>query len=178
MFCRKCGNKLNDNAIFCDKCGVKIELDIYTQTPMSKKMEKVLDIPCINMKGGIPASKVDEVQNDADILVHVESFDLKSRLAVHQSFSTKIVDYLYKGKCILAVGPHDVASIDYLKKNDAALVATNRDELKTVLERIVNDKDILEMYGEKAWSCGKKNHQRKEIQERLKKDFAAVISNR
>ena len=141
-------------------------------------MEKVLDIPCINMKGGIPASKVDEVQNDADILVHVESFDLKSRLAVHQSFSTKIVDYLYKGKCILAVGPHDVASIDYLKKNDAALVATNRDELKTVLERIVNDKDILEMYGEKAWSCGKKNHQRKEIQERLKKDFAAVISNR
>ena len=27
MFCRKCGNKLNDNAIFCDKCGVKIEKD-------------------------------------------------------------------------------------------------------------------------------------------------------
>ena len=27
MFCRKCGNKLNDNAIFCDQCGVKIEKD-------------------------------------------------------------------------------------------------------------------------------------------------------
>ena len=27
MFCRKCGNKLNDNAIYCDKCGVKIEKD-------------------------------------------------------------------------------------------------------------------------------------------------------
>ena len=27
MFCRKCGNKLNDNAIFCDKCGVQIEKD-------------------------------------------------------------------------------------------------------------------------------------------------------
>lgn len=27
MFCRKCGNKLNDNAVFCDQCGVKIEKD-------------------------------------------------------------------------------------------------------------------------------------------------------
>ncbi len=152
-----------------------MELDIYTQTPLSKKMQKALDLPGINMKGGIPVSEVDSVQNSADILVHVESFDLKDRLAVHQSFSTKIVDYLYKGKCILAVGPHDVASIDYLKKNDAALVAVNSEELKTVLERAANNKDLLWEYGKKAWDCGKKNHQRKDIQARLKQDFEFFV---
>lgn len=27
MYCRKCGNKLNDNAKFCSKCGTSIEED-------------------------------------------------------------------------------------------------------------------------------------------------------
>ena len=148
-----------------------MELDIYTTTPMSKKMQKALDLPGINLKGGIPSTEVDAVQNGADILVHVESFDLKNRLAVHQSFSTKIVDYLYKGKCILAVGPHDVASVDYLKKNDAAMVATSEDELKELLANVAGNYDLLKEYGKKAWECGKKNHQRKEMQKMLKKDF-------
>jgi len=152
-----------------------MELDIYTQTPMSRSMQKALDLPSINLKGGIPASEVDKVQNGADILVHVESFDLKNRLAVHQSFSTKIVDYLYKGKCILAAGPCDVASVDYLKNNDAALVATNLDELRDVINSIACDTDILEKYGEKAWQCGKRNHQRTEIQSMLKADFNRVV---
>lgn len=153
-----------------------LELDIYTQTPMSRSMQKALDLPSINLKGGIPASEVDKVQNDADILVHVESFDLKNRLAVHQSFSTKIVDYLYKGKCILAVGPDDVASIDYLKNNDAALVATTNEDLERVLKMIIENTNVLSEYGQKAWECGKKNHQRKDIQAMLKNDFECAVS--
>lgn len=153
-----------------------MELDIYTQTPMSKSMQKALDLPSINLKGGIPASEVDKVQNDADILVHVESFDLKNRFAVHQSFSTKIVDYLHKAKCILAVGPADVASIDYLKNNDAALVATDSEQLHNVISKVAYDTSILEKYGEKAWQCGKRNHQRTDIQAMLRDDFNRVVS--
>lgn len=153
-----------------------MELDIYTHTPMSKKMKKSLDLPSINLKGGISSLEVDRVQNDADILVHVESFDLKNRLAVHQSFSTKIVDYLHKGKCILAIGPQDVASIDYLSKYDAALVSTNSNELKNTLRSIIDNKELLKMYGEKAWLCGKNNHQKTVFQKMLRTDFESYVS--
>ena len=28
MFCRRCGNKLNDGDLFCSKCGSKVETEI------------------------------------------------------------------------------------------------------------------------------------------------------
>lgn len=32
MYCKKCGEKLNDNAIFCGKCGIKIEKNSKRKT--------------------------------------------------------------------------------------------------------------------------------------------------
>lgn len=151
-------------------------LDIYTQTPLSDKMKKALDIPnAINMKGAVSASEVFEIQKSANILVHTESFDYKTRLAVRQSFSTKLVDYFYQGKCIFAVGPKDVASIDYLMKNDAAVVATNEKEIYEKLKMLVENPDIIREYGDKAWDCGKRNHQIDKIQKMLYEDFERVI---
>ncbi len=156
--------------------GKKAELDIYTLTPMTGKMKKALDLPdCIHLKGAISSDSVAKVQSEADILVHVESFGLKSRLATRQSFSTKIVDYLAVAKCIFAVGPADVASIDYLKSNDAAVVATNKDEITTNLKQLFDNKALIEEYGHKAWECGKRNHQIDLIQKRLAKDFDDLI---
>lgn len=57
----------------------RAELDIYTMTPMSQKMKRAVAVPnAINLKGGISPEEVVKVQNEADILVHVESFDLKT----------------------------------------------------------------------------------------------------
>ena len=153
-----------------------IELDIYTLTPLTKKMRNALNWPCINLKGGCAAEKVAEIQCNADLLVHVESFDLKNRLAVHQSFSTKIVDYFHQAKCIFAVGPADVASMDYLIKNDAALTATNEAEIEGTLRKIIDNKSILAEYGKKAWECGKRNHQIDRIQDMLYNDFKELLN--
>ncbi len=156
---------------------VRAKLSIYTGTPLTNKMKKMLNVSgASEIKGTVSSKEVRKLQETADILVHVEAFDLKNRLAVHQSFSTKIVDYFHCGKCILAVGPSDVASIDYFKNNDAALVATSTEELHDVLNRVLNDKSVLEEYGKKAWQCGKRSHQRKDIQTMLKDDFNRVVS--
>lgn len=154
----------------------RIELDIYTLTPLTDKMYNALNQPYINLKGGCESEKVAEIQRNADILVHVEAFDLKNRLAVHQSFSTKIVDYLSMAKCIFAVGPADVASMDYLIKNDAALTATNEAEIEEVLRKVINNKDLLTEYGKKAWECGKRNHQIDKIQNMLYNDFEELLN--
>ncbi len=156
---------------------IRAKLSIYTGTPLTDKMKKMLNVPGVSeIKGTVSSKEVRKLQETADMLVHVEAFDLKNRLAVHQSFSTKIVDYFHSGKCILAVGSSDVASIDYFKINDSALVATSTEELYDVLNKVLNDKCVLEEYGKKAWQCGKKNHQRKDIQSMLKADFNRVVS--
>lgn len=153
----------------------KIELDIYTKTPMTKKMQKMLNIDGINLMGGVSADKIMGIQQNADILVHAEAFDRKNKLSVRQSFSTKIVDYLYNAKCVFAIGPNDVASIDYLIKNDAALVASCKNDVEKSLRMVVENPSLICDYGKKAWECGRKNHQIEEIQSNLYKDFLSLL---
>lgn len=155
----------------------KAQLRIYTTTPITAAMRRGLSIGGTSeIMGGIPASSVAQVQQDADILVHVEGFDLASRLQVHQSFSTKIVDYLSCARCILAVGPRDAASIDYFVKNEAAAVASTAAELAEQLRRLVADPALLSEYAVKAWDCGKRNHSRHKVQGELYADLSRISS--
>lgn len=158
---------------------IKAQLYIYSLTPMTKTMSKALDYPnSIFLMGGVSADRISTIQSDADILVHVESTQLKERLLVHQSFSTKIVDYFAAARCILAVGPTDVASIDYLLKKDAAIVSSNQEEIENNLRMLIDNPRMLKEYGEKAWNCGKNNHQIDLIQSKLYKDFNTLAKGK
>jgi len=154
----------------------KFELDIYTATPLNKKMKKSLNIPgAINFMGEIPYEKVKMVQSSADILVHAENFALKEALSVRMSFSTKIIDYLSKGKCIFAIGPGNITSIDYLIKNDAAIVASTFEDIETKIKDIYNDFSIINKYGEKSWECAKRNHPKEELKKNFYNDLGKLI---
>lgn len=156
--------------------GKKAELYIYTLTPMTKKMRKGLSIPnTLYLCGGVSSDKIEKIQNAADILVHVESFRKKYTVGLRQSFSTKLVDYMARGKCIFAVGPSNVASIDYLKNNDAAVVADSNQTIMDNLLKICEETKWVEKYSEKSWQCGKRNHQIGNIQAMLNVDFKELI---
>lgn len=163
-------DKINENS-------KRIELDIYTKTSLTKDMKKRLACKSINFKGGISPDEVMTVQKQADILVHAEDFGRKNKLLVRQSFSTKIVDYLYNAKCVFAIGPSDVASIDYLKKNDCAIIADNKKTVEAVLRGIVAKPEQICNYAVRAWECGRKNHQIDEIQKGLYEDFSRLVEN-
>ena len=122
------------------------------------------------LKGFVSSVYIKEIQTSADILVHVESFDADDKLRVRQSFSTKIVDYLSRGRCILAVGPTDIASIQYFEKYKSAYVITNPSEVYKKLSELISDYSLMETYADKAWSCGYANngyHKREEFLELL-----------
>ena len=69
--------------------------------------------------------------NEADILLHVESFNEKMKKYTRLSISTKIPEYLASKRLIIAIGPVDIASIEYLKDNKAALILDNNIEENT-----------------------------------------------
>jgi hypothetical protein len=151
-------------------------LHIYSGNKLSKRIEKKFNqINSIKFCGEISPEEVKKVQTDADVLVHVESFNLINKLKTRHSFSTKLVDYFQRGRCIFAVGWEEANSLIYLVENDAALVAFNEKSIAQQLQRISDNPAILEEYAKKAWDCGKRNHQIEQIQQRLYNDLTQLL---
>lgn len=154
----------------------KLQLYIYSKSQISDNIINRLNKEqSVFFMGGVDANEISPILNNADILVHIEPMDLKGRLLVRQSFSTKIVDYLHAGRAIFAVGWKEAASIDYLVQNDAALVAFDEKSISEQLQKIVDNPEILSEYAQKAWECGKRNHRIEEIQTRLYDDLSQLI---
>lgn len=152
------------------------ELHIYSQYQPSKQAMQAMVIEgCSEFLGKIPASEVTNVMHNADIVLHVESFDEQEKQKTRLSFSTKIVDCLHSARCLFAIGWEDAASIDYLVQNDAALVAFDEKSIADQLQRIIDNSAILEEYAQKAWECGKRNHQIEQIQQLLYNDLAQLV---
>lgn len=159
-----------------NKDKVRAILYIYTPTPFSRKMRQKLDYPeSVRIMNFVSAEEIAVIQREADILIHAESFDLKGRLKVRLSFSTKLVDYFNSGRCIFAVGSRNTSSIDYLSKNHGAIIAYKKSEIGYKLNRLINSPNLRKKYARKAWECGQRKHQIKIIQKRLQNDLKDVL---
>lgn len=164
----KATEKLNSN-------GKKFELDIYTLTPLKDKQRDCLSTESVHLHPPVSYEEIREIQKNSDILLHVEGFSLKEKLAVHQSFSTKIVDYLETNRCIFAIGDNYCSSIQYFIENGCGSVATKKEEIETELLKLHNNRDLLKMYADKGWESGKKHHHKEAIQTMLKEDLNKAV---
>ncbi len=156
---------------------VKLQLKIYSSSTLTNRIFKRLNIHDTSFFcGAIPSRQVEEVQQNSDVLIHVEAFDLVNRLKVRQSFSTKIVDYLSNGVAVFACGPSSVASIRYFKDNNCGIVCTEIGEIKSTLESIITNKDIIYDYAERAFLWGKANHNRDSLKKKFHSELEMLIS--
>lgn len=147
-----------------NKDKIKIELDIYTTDMISKEQDKALNRNGCHIKGALTQEQVRLVQQDADILVFVESLEKKYRNTARLSFSTKITDYLSSGKCIFAIGSRDIAPIDYFERYDSAVTASSPGEVVEKLQMLVNHSEMILEYGKKSFECGVKHHDKRNVQ--------------
>jgi glycosyltransferase involved in cell wall biosynthesis len=155
---------------------VKATLEIYSTNLLTKDMAKKLNSSKeVRFLGAVKPQEVAEIQRGADVVIHAESFRLKSKLQTRLSFSTKLVDYFQNAKCILAVGWEKSNSIDYLLKNKAAIVVTDLKNLTKTIENIVVSKRIIEEFEKNAINCAHKNHNINEIQKHLQADFDRLM---
>ena len=154
--------------------GYNVLLDIYSGTPVTDKLSENLSRKGCYFHGKVTYSEVQNIEQNADILIHVEGLSLKERLAVHQSFSTKLVDFFEMGKCIFAVGSYDEAFAKHLIDNDAAVVATNKEQVYIKLKELIENRDLITEYGKKAYDCGKKHHNKADVQGMLREDLMRI----
>ena len=164
----KCVEKLNVN-------GKKFELDIYTASLLKNKQKKNLLTESVHIHPPVSYSEIRELQRNSDILVHVEAFNFQEKLAVHQSFSTKIVDYLATNRCIVAIGSDYCSSIQYFIDNECGAVVKSVDEIETRLRELDENRDLFRFYADKAWESGKRNHDKAEMQKMIITDIKNTL---
>lgn len=135
-------------------------LDVYAPEVPSEAQAQLSAHPHISYRGHIPAKEVPEALARARVLLHVESFDPAARRATLLSISTKIPEYLIAGRCILAVGPAEAASIKYLREAGAAFVVSGQGqaELDATLESALSSEPSREQAIEAGFCLARQNH--------------------
>ena len=154
--------------------GFAVSFECYSATPYTKRMIQSFNGVDSFFKGKRPYEDIQAVLKTADIVVHAEGMDKKNRCVVHQSFSTKLVDYFAMAKCILAVGPADVASIVHLTENDAAAVADSREAVYSHLRELITNPSEIDRLGRAAFECGRRHHNAATMSRMLEEDIARV----
>lgn len=154
-----------------NKDKVKITLDIYSPTELNKETMDILNSNGCCHHGNVSHDQIEKLQSSADVVVFVESLKKKHKYAARLSFSTKLTDYFKSGKCIFAIGDKNIAPIEYLKENNAAIISTDYAEIESNLRKLLEQPELLNQYGKRAFECGKRNHNEELIKERFVSTF-------
>lgn len=134
------------------------QIDVYTNSNLSFELKNRLEVSGFcHIHPAVSQSDVFELQRQADVLLFLESLsgrDLTARL----SFSTKLTDYFAAGRCIWAVGHHDLGPISYLKEQNAGIVSTDIAGICTALHEILCTPQVIEAASFNAYNCGIEKH--------------------
>lgn len=169
--------KIADAIRELNKDDLKMVLEIYTKDVPTKKQNRLLnDGRSAIIKGAVSQEELREIYHQADVALHVESDDLKYRLATRFSFSTKIIDCIFSGCAVMAYCWDQHSGLTYLKREDAGICVSSEQEVKSVLHQICCDTSMICDYSYKAYLCGQKNHNRQQVQEMLLEDFKKYIA--
>lgn len=161
----------------CDE-GLDLELRIYSATKPNKEfMNTINSSKCTSFLGEISGLEVKRVQEEADILLHVESFDCKDISEVKLSFSTKIVDYLSRKRSVIAIGPVNVASIEYFVHNEIGLCITERNSIVTSLRTFLSTRNNLCLNATKCWEKGRQLHDYSIVGKRIYADLTQFLNS-
>jgi hypothetical protein len=140
-------------------------------------MVERLTIPgSMEFKGCLNAAEVEQVIGQSDILVHVESMDRLSRRLTRLSVSTKIPQYLASGKCLLAVGPPEVASMRYVRDHEAAMVITDLKTLRGALEELILSPELRQRYAVNSLRLAHQRHESKILTDLLVSTLRGVMA--
>ena len=156
--------------------GKQIVLNIYTGTQIPESIkDTIIKNGSVCFCAPVPYSQVDGIINQSDVVLFAESLDPKFKNIARLSFSTKLTDYFAGGKCLFAIGPDDIAPIEYLKEKNAAIVVTNKGELVDKLEYLASP-NVISEYAEKSYRCGEQNHNKRNIDDMLFSKFIEITT--
>lgn len=154
-------------------------LEVYSGTQLSDKVKKLFK-ECKNIKfmGAVSSKVIKEIQNNSDILVHVEGFDKESISSTRMSFSTKIMDYLCTGNLVLAIGPSIVNSIEVIKENNLGIVEDNIKNIDNTVSKILLNQVDKKKIKDDVYNYLKNQRDIRVIQKEIYERMLKLVKNR
>lgn len=158
--------------------GIDAMIDIYSPTLLSETQQCEISRAGISsFFGGVSYSQVKRYMADADIVLHVESFEADQMNRVRYSFSTKIIDCLQSGSVMLAIGPSGISSIEYPRRIPGAVVIDELDKMYDTLVDLFFDKDGLIKKAQETRTYAVVNHDVERVRSKLCEEFRQVLDD-
>lgn len=126
--------------------------------------------------GRLTEQGVERVLGASKFLILVESFDRSAIRRTKYSLSTKVAESLRSGACIIAYGPDEIASIEYLAQHRAACVLKSAQELPGAIRRLCAAPDAYAAYTRCAQSLAERFHSAETNEKRMETILAAAAT--
>ena len=163
----------------CNKDDDKAYLEIYTATTITDELKNELDIPnCSTIMGRKEYEKIKEIENDAEYVIHVESFEKENIEKVRYSFSTKIIDCMQCGSVLIGIGPQEIASIKYIKTVPGAHVIDKIEDIDNRIELLISNKNNIISDAKKIREFAIENYEISTNCKKLRDDFIKLKTSK
>lgn len=150
-------------------------IDVYSSEKNLNNLVGLSEQNGVRFHGEISASEVSVKMKECMAVIHTESFDPEIQKIIKYSVSTKIADSLMNGPCIIAYGPENVASFDYLISNDAAYPILKACDLNKGLQEILTDSNRRKKIVSNARKLAEANHNGEVNSQRFRKWLQMAI---
>lgn len=168
--------EIGEEVIKLKKRGYLIDFFVYGNVRNLAILDGLAHSPGIYYGGILSENELNSEIRKSDVLVHVESFKKKFIAKTKRALSTKIPEYLASGRLILAIGPAGIEGIQYLERNEAAVIVTEMSELGSVLTKIITNQEFKINYICNALKLATLNHNKDDIQNLLYGKINRVFS--
>ena len=152
-------------------------IDVYSGEQRPAVLRQITEENGLHYCGRISASEVERLLGRSKFLVFTESFDDKSVRRVKYSLSTKISESLRSGACLLAYGSPQIASIEYLRRHNAARILRSADELPAALLELCSSHDTYAKYVRAAQELAEQCHNQERNDFLMCRIFRNAIEN-
>ena len=156
----------------------KATLEIYTGATITPELDKKLNREgSSQIMGARSYNEIKQIMHDADVVLHVESFDSNTIDIVKYSFSTKIIDCLQSGSQIVGIGPKGIASIDYLQQIDGVIVIDKKDSISSEVIKLINSADMISDRVKEIRRYAIEHHDIHAVQKKIKGRIRKMLRN-
>ena len=159
----------------CTAQGKPAALDVYSAEKNPEILKNLNEENGICFHGAVAPDQIPGLMVQCLAVIHTESFDPEMVQQVRFSVSTKIAESVTVGPCLFAYGPAQVASMDYLIRNDAAYVVTRPEDLAASLEDLICNREKRGQILVNARNAAARNHSAQVNTQNMKKWLTEAI---
>lgn len=154
----------------------KAILKIYTGATITDDIKDKLNIKDSSIiVGKRPYDEIKKIENEADYVIHVESFEQANIDYVKYSFSTKIIDCLQSGSCLVGIGPKEIASMKYIEGINGAHVINKVQDIDEEIKKLIANQKNSVSDANKIREFAIKTHEIQGNHERMRSNFIRMI---